>query len=65
MNLCSVQVTELVFVFQTNKSLVFITLTELDLVCYEKTVRGFSKNVKNQLTLNKFFALLFYLYSYF
>ena len=69
-----VTVTEFALVFQTNESLqcashrifpctpnkqIFsVTVTELDFVFY-------TKNIKNQLTLKNFFALVSSLYSYF
>ena len=74
-------VTEFAFVFQTdeslqctshrifpcisNKQIFSVTVTKLDFVFYNKTVKDVSKNVKNQLTLKKFFALVSSLYSYF
>ena len=74
-------VTEFAFVFQTDESLqctshriclcisnkqVFsVTVTELNLLFYNKTVKDISKNLKNQLTLKNFFALVSSLFSYF
>ena len=74
-------VTEFAFVFQTDESLqctshriclcisnkqVFsVTATELNLLFYNKTVKDISKNLKNQLTLKIFFALVSSLFSYF
>ena len=76
-----VTVTKFALVFQTNESLqcmshricpcvsnkqIFsVTVRELDFVFYNKTVRDISKNIKNQLTLKNFFALVSSLYSYF
>ena len=74
-------VTEFAFVFQTdeslqctshriclcisNKQIFSVTVTELNLLFYNKTVKDISKNLKNQLTLNIFFALVSSLFSYF
>ena len=74
-------VTEFAVVFQTNESLLcmshricsclsnkqvfIVTVTELDFVFYNKTVKDISKNIKNKLTLKNYFALLSSLYSYF
>ena len=41
-----------------NKQIFSGTVTELDSVCYNKTAKDISKNVKNQLTLKTFFALV-------
>ena len=49
----------------SNKQIFSVTVTELDFVFYNKTVRDISKNIKNQHTLRKFFALVLCLYSYF
>ena len=49
----------------SNKQIFSVTVTELDFVFYNKTVKDISKNVKNQLTLKNFFALVSSMYSYF
>ena len=47
------------------KQIFSVTVTELDFVFYNKTVKDISKNVKNKLTLKKIFAPVSSLYSYF
>ena len=42
----------------SNKQIFSVTVTELDFVFYDKTVVDISKNIKNQLTLKNFFALV-------
>ena len=81
MNLWCNTVTEFAFVFQINESLqctshrsypcisnkqIFsAAVMELDSVFYNKTVKDISINVKNQLTLKTFLALVSSLDSYF
>ena len=49
----------------SSKQIFSVTVTELDIVFYNKTVKDISEYVKNDLTLKTFFALVSFVYSYF
>ena len=47
----------------SSKQIFSVTVAELDFVFYKKTDREISKNIKNELILKNFFAIVFSLHK--